>query len=107
MLRTPRRNTGKPGVTTGRSWVVMVTVVALASCANPQRNRVAVTLIRNEDNGLVNIQPADVRIDGRLVARISGGQTQRLFVVPGEHVLTAQSTNPYDPTSARESWVSA
>src|SRR6266478_4111525 len=90
-------------------WALIAALLLAPSCTirntpPSQLSGPTVTFVRHEDNGAVNIQPADVIIDGRLAATIAGGETRHVSVSSGQHSVSVQSANPYEPGSNRNSW---
>jgi hypothetical protein len=56
-------------------------------------------LFRFEDNGFLNIYPAQLRVDGKNLGEILGGSYRCIELTPGPHVAEVLSANPYDRNS--------
>ena len=61
-----------------------------------------VCVSRAEDNGVLNIRPAYLHLDGKPLLYVVGGDHKCIAVSVGRHSLVATSTDPYDPNSKDE-----
>lgn len=59
---------------------------------------------RPENNGSINIVRCLVQLNESQKIILSGGQTNFFSLKPGTYFLTANSVNPYDPSSREMDW---
>ena len=62
---------------------------------------------REENNGILNIRPVEITVNGKHILWISGGEKKCVEIWPGEYRIIAQSTDLYDPNDKNpNTWVS-
>ena len=84
---------------------VAVSVIGLAPVLCSQQSLSAdgtLCISRAEDNGVLNIRPAHLHIDGKPVLFVIGGEHKYIAVPVGHHTVEATSTDPYDPNAKDE-----
>jgi hypothetical protein len=63
---------------------------------------------RLEENGILNVRPSSIVVDGHIIGVIIGGQFKCFTLRVGNHVAKASSRDPYNPASNHPSaWESA
>jgi len=65
-----------------------------------------VCFFRFEQLGVLNIRPSSIRVNGRVVGEIVGGQFKCISLPAGKHVAEVFSRDPYDPESDPSAWQS-
>jgi len=61
-------------------------------------------VIRSEENGAINILPAEILVDSRPVGAILGGNSRDIAVTAGKHHVIVRSQSFYDQQSHRTPW---
>lgn len=84
----------------------ILTAIFFGSCVVHSASSFAadstVCVSRAEDNGVLNIRPAYLHLDGKPLLYLVGGDRKCIAVSVGRHSLVATSTDPYDPNSKDE-----
>ena len=74
---------------------VLVFLVTGISAIAMEKGEICVS--RGEDNGVLNIRPAQITANEKHLFWISGGERKCVTVKPGKYRTVAQSSDPYDP----------
>lgn len=57
---------------------------------------------RAEDDGVINVRPAHIRVDGHQVFSLLGGEHGCVEAAIGRHIVDVYSSDPYDPGASNE-----
>ncbi len=62
---------------------------------------------REENNGVINIRKVEITANGKRLFSLIGGERKCAEVKPGNYIIYAQSSNPFEKTDEnKKAWVS-
>jgi hypothetical protein len=77
--------------------IILVILFLIISNTAAASSNASFCVSLEESNGLENMEPADITINGNPVMRILSGETKCTDLPPGTYMIAALSANPYDP----------